>query len=74
MMTDHEIEDAARHMLSETLVRRMQFRSNEWLNLLTRRCPQATITDREHIAMRAAEMIAQWREKIARVDVDGSLT
>ena len=74
MMTDHEIDDAAHHMLSESLVRHVRFRSDEWLNLLARRCPQATITDRECIAMRAAAIIAERRGKIARVDVDESLT
>jgi hypothetical protein len=60
-------------MLSEALVRHLQFRSDAWLDLLARRCPESTITDRECIAMRAAAIIAEWREKV-RLDPDESLT
>ena len=59
MLRDHEIENVARHMLTAMVVRHVQPGSDEWLHLLTRRCPTATVTDREYIAMRVKEMIAQ---------------
>jgi hypothetical protein len=62
-MTDHEIDDAARHMLAEMVVRHVQPGSDAWRNILARRCPDATITDREYIAIRAAEMIAEWQRE-----------
>jgi hypothetical protein len=58
-MTDHEIDDVARHMLTETVVRHVQPGSDVWLHRLARCCPEATITDREYIAMRVREMIAE---------------
>jgi len=63
MMTNHEIEDAARHMLSEAVVRHLHPDSDAWLNLLARRCPEATLTDREYIVMRVAEMMAERQQR-----------
>jgi hypothetical protein len=65
-MTDHEIDYAARQMLTETVVRHVQPGSDEWLNLLARSCPGATITDREYIAMRVKAMIAEWQRHPSR--------
>jgi hypothetical protein len=62
-MTDDEIDDAARHMLSEAVLHRVQPGGNEWLNLLVRRYPEATLTDREYIAMQAMQMIVDLRQR-----------
>jgi len=62
-MTDDEIDDAARHMLSEAVLRRMQPGSGDWLNVLVRRYPEATITDREYIAMQARQRIIGLRQR-----------
>ncbi len=62
-MTDDEIDDAARHMLSEAILRQMQLGSDVWLNLLVRRYPGATITDREYIAMQARQKIVELRQQ-----------
>jgi hypothetical protein len=61
LLRDPEIDNVARHMLTEMVVRQVQPGSDEWLHLLTRRCPAATLTDREYIAMRVKEMVAQWQ-------------
>lgn len=58
-MTDDELDNIARHMLTEMVVRHAQTGSDEWLNLLAKRCPDTTITDREYIAMRIREMVVQ---------------
>lgn len=58
-MTDAQIDDAARHMLIEMVVRHVQPGNDQWLHLLTRQCPEATITDREYIALRVKELIVE---------------
>jgi hypothetical protein len=65
MMTNQSIYDAARHMLTEMVVRHVHPDSDQWLNILARRCPEATLTDREYIATRVAAIIAEWRRKPA---------
>lgn len=62
-MTDNEIDAAAGRMLTEMVLRRVQSGSNEWLKILARRFPEATITDREFIAMRAKELIAERKQQ-----------
>ena len=62
-MTENEIDDAARHMMAEIVVRHVSVGSDEWSRTLARHCPKATITDREYIAMRTTEMIEDWRRK-----------
>jgi hypothetical protein len=62
-MTDSEIAAAARHMLTEMIVRHIQPGSDQWLNILAKRCPEATVTDREYIAMRVAAIIAESQQE-----------
>jgi len=62
-MTDDEIDAAARHMLTEMIVRHVQPGTDRWHNALARHCPEATVTDREYIAMRAAELVGEWQRK-----------
>ena len=62
-MTDDEIEDAARHMLTEIIVRRVQPGTNDWHATLSRRYPGTKLTDREYITMRAVELIEERRRE-----------
>jgi hypothetical protein len=66
MMTDQSIDDAARRMLTEMVVHHVHPDSDEWLDILAKRCPEATLTDRVYIAMRVAGIIAEWRRKAAQ--------
>jgi len=61
-MTDNEIDAAAGRMLTEIVLRRVQPGSDAWLKILDRRFPEATITDREYIAMRTKELIAERKQ------------
>jgi hypothetical protein len=38
-------------------MRHVRMGSDEWYSVLARHCPEATVTDREYVAMRSAEMI-----------------
>jgi hypothetical protein len=58
-MTNSEIDAAARHMLTETVLGHLQPGSDQWRTILAWRYPEATITDREYIAMRVVELIAE---------------
>ena len=62
-VAEEEIDDAARHMLAEMVVRHVEVGSDEWFSALAKYLPEATITDREYVAMRAVEMIEEWRRK-----------
>lgn len=60
-MTDDEIDDAARHMLTDIIVRRVQPATDKWHK--ANRFPEARLTDREYITMRAVELIQERRQK-----------
>jgi hypothetical protein len=60
-MTDNEIDDAARHMLTELVLRQVQPGTDQWHEILARRYPEARLTDREYITMRTAELIEERR-------------
>ena len=60
-LTDNEINDPARHMLTEVVVRHVQPETDDWNYILARRCPEASLIDREYIKMRAAVLIEEWR-------------
>lgn len=62
-MTEDEIDNVARRMLAEMVVRHVRMGSDEWYSVLARHCPEATVTDREYVAMRSAEMIDEWHQK-----------
>jgi hypothetical protein len=62
-MTDDQIDDAARRMLTDIIVRRVQPATDEWHKLLAKRFPEARLTDREYITMRSVELIQERRQK-----------
>ena len=62
-MTDDEIDGAARHMLTDIIARRVQPATDKWHKLLAKRFPEARLTDREYITMRAVELIQERRQK-----------
>jgi len=62
-MTDNEIHAAAGRMLTEIVLRRVKPGSDEWLKILAKRHPEATITDREYITIRAKELVAEWKQQ-----------
>jgi hypothetical protein len=62
-MSDDEIDNAARQMLTEIVLRHLQPGTDQWHKILAWRSPEARLTDREYITMRAVELIEERAQK-----------